>query len=82
MAVRELVPLTQEQEEIRRTCREFAAREIRPISLQVDAADGEVPWEVWRKAAAIGLTSFMLPAEYGGGGLTDCLTACLVQEEL
>jgi acyl-CoA dehydrogenase len=24
----------------------------------------------------------MLPAEYGGGGMTDCLTGCLVQEEL
>jgi acyl-CoA dehydrogenase len=24
----------------------------------------------------------MLPEEYGGGGLTDCLTACIVQEEL
>jgi acyl-CoA dehydrogenase len=78
----ELVTLTEEQEEIRRTCREFAAREIRPISLQVDAADGEVPRDVWRKAAALGLTSFMLPSEYGGGGMTDCLTACLVQEEL
>ena len=78
----ELVPLTEEQEEIRRTCREFAAREIRPISLQVDSADGEVPLDVWRKAASLGVTSFMLPSEYGGGGMTDCLTACLVQEEL
>ena len=77
-----LLPLTEEQEEIRRTCRDFAAREIRPISLQVDAADGEVPLDVWRKAASLGLTSFMLPSEYGGGGMTDCLTACLVQEEL
>src|SRR4051812_11887515 len=24
----------------------------------------------------------MLPEEYGGGGLTDCLTGCIVQEEL
>ena len=77
-----LLPLTEEQEEIRRTCRDFAAREIRPNSLQVDAADGEVPLDVWRKAASLGLTSFMLPSEYGGGGMTDCLTACLVQEEL
>jgi alkylation response protein AidB-like acyl-CoA dehydrogenase len=78
----ELVALTHEQAEIRRTCREFAAREIRPISLAVDAADTEVPWEVFRKAATLGLTSFMLPEEYGGGGMTDCLTACVVQEEL
>jgi alkylation response protein AidB-like acyl-CoA dehydrogenase len=75
--------LSDEQREIQRVCREFAAREIRPISLSVDEADVEQPpWEVWRKAAGLGLTSFMLPAAYGGAGMTDCLTACLVQEEL
>jgi acyl-CoA dehydrogenase len=74
--------LTPEQEEIRRVCREFAANEIRPVSLAVDEADVEVPYEVWNKAAAIGLTSFMLPEELGGGGMTDCLTGCIVQEEL
>jgi len=80
--VRDLLELTDEQLEIQRTCREFAAREIRPISLAVDEADTEVPWEIWRKAAQLGLTSFMLPAEHGGAGMTDCLTACIVQEEL
>jgi acyl-CoA dehydrogenase len=74
--------ITPEQEEIRRLCRDFAANEIRPISLAVDEADTEVPWDVWNRAAAIGLTSFMLPEELGGGGMTDCLTGCVVQEEL
>jgi acyl-CoA dehydrogenase len=74
--------ITPEQEEIRRVCRDFAAREIRPVSLDVDEADTEVPWEVWYKAAALGLTSFMLPEAAGGGGMTDCLTGCIVQEEL
>jgi acyl-CoA dehydrogenase len=74
--------LTPEQEEIRRLCRDFAANEIRPVSLAVDEADTEVPWEIWNRAAAIGLTSFMLPEELGGGGMTDCLTGCIVQEEL
>jgi acyl-CoA dehydrogenase len=74
--------LTPEQEEIRRLCRDFAANEIRPVSLAVDEADTEVPWDVWSRAAAIGLTSFMLPEELGGGGMTDCLTGCIVQEEL
>ena len=74
--------LTPEQREIRQVCREFAEREIRPAAAAVDEADVETPWEVWYKAAALGLTSFMLPEEVGGGGLTDCLTGCLVQEEL
>jgi acyl-CoA dehydrogenase len=82
MSMRDLVQLTDEQLEIQRTCREFAAREIRPISLAVDEADVEVPWEIWRKAAQLGLTSFMLPADHGGAGMTDCLTSCVVQEEL
>ena len=77
-----LVSLTDEKLEIQRLCRDFAAREIRPISLAVDAADVEVPWELWRKAAGLGLNAFMLPAEYGGAGMTDCLTSCIVQEEL
>jgi acyl-CoA dehydrogenase len=74
--------LTPEQEEIRRVCRDFAANEIRPISLAVDEADTEFPREVFNKAAQIGLTSFMLPEALGGGGMTDCLTGCIVQEEL
>src|SRR3954462_2084903 len=74
--------LTPEQDEIRGVWREFAAREIRPISLAVDEADVETPWDVFRKAAALGLTSFMLPDELGGGGMTDVLTGCVVQEEL
>jgi acyl-CoA dehydrogenase len=74
--------LTDEQRDIQRLCRDFAAREIRPVSLAVDEPDVEVPREVWRKAAALGLTSFMLPAEHGGAGMTDCLTSCVVQEEL
>jgi acyl-CoA dehydrogenase len=74
--------LSDEQREIQALCREFAQREIRPIAQAVDEADTEMPWEVWYKAAEVGLTSFMLPEEYGGGGMTDCLTGCIVQEEL
>jgi alkylation response protein AidB-like acyl-CoA dehydrogenase len=75
----ELVP---EQREIQAVCREFAQREIRPASLAIDEADVEMPWEIWHKAAGLGITSYMLPEEYGGGGMTDVFTQCLVQEEL
>jgi alkylation response protein AidB-like acyl-CoA dehydrogenase len=78
----ELFELTEEQREIQALCRDFSAKEIRPISLAVDEADTEMPWEIWYKAADLGLTSFMLPEEYGGGGMTDVFTQCLVQEEL
>ena len=77
-----LFELTSEQREIQALCRDFADREIRPISLAVDEADTEMPWEIWYRAASLGLTSFMLPERFGGGGLEDSFTQALVQEEL
>ena len=78
----DLDDLTPEQREIQALCRDFAEREIRPIAAAVDEADTEMPWEIFYRAAALGLTSFMLPEELGGGGLTDMFTQALVQEEL
>ena len=74
--------LSPEQREIQAVCREFAEREIRPVAAEVDEADTQTPLELFHKAASLGLTSFMLPEEVGGGGMTDCLTGCIVQEEL
>jgi alkylation response protein AidB-like acyl-CoA dehydrogenase len=78
----ELFQLSSEQDAIVSVCRRFAAEQIRPAARQVDEADIEVPWDIWYKAADVGLTSFMLPTALGGGGFTDVLTQCLVQEEL
>jgi acyl-CoA dehydrogenase len=78
----DLVPLTDEQHAIIELVRTFAEREIRPIARAVDEADTEVPWDIWRKATEVGITAFMLPEEYGGGGFTDAFSQCLVQEEL
>lgn len=78
----ELVPLRPEQRDIIDLTRSFAQEEIRPRARAVDEADTETPWDLWRKAAEVGITGFMLPAEYGGGGFTDVFTQVLVQEEL
>ncbi|WP_405561650.1 acyl-CoA dehydrogenase family protein [Streptomyces sp. NBC_01180] len=78
----ELVPLTVDQRDIVELTRAFARDEIRPRARAVDEADVETPWDLWRKAAKVGITGFMLPEEYGGGGFTDVFTQCLVQEEL
>ncbi len=77
-----LFELSPEQREIQELCRDFAEREIRPISLAVDEADTEMPWAIWQRAASLGLTSFMLPERLGGGGMEDSFTQALVQEEL
>jgi alkylation response protein AidB-like acyl-CoA dehydrogenase len=76
------VALTEEQREFVALAREFASREIRPRSREVDEADIQSPLDLWEKAASVGLASYMLPAEYGGGGVTDLVTQCLVQQEL
>jgi acyl-CoA dehydrogenase len=78
----ELVPLTDEQRAVVELARAFAREEIRPRARAVDEADVQTPWDLWRKAAEVGITGFMLPAEYGGGGFTDVFTQVLVQEEL
>jgi len=77
-----VLTLNEDQRAIVALCRQFGEAEIRPAARAVDDADVETPWELWRKAAQVGITGFMLPAEYGGGGFTDVLTQCLVQEEL
>lgn len=75
-------PLTQDQRDIVEMVTAFAAEEIRPRGREVDEADTESPVDIFQKAAKVGITDFMLPEEYGGGGFTDVFTQCLVQEAL
>jgi acyl-CoA dehydrogenase len=80
--IRDGLDLTDEQREFVALARDFAAREIRPRARAVDEADTESPLDLWDEAARVGLSSYMLPAEHGGGGVTDLVTQCLVQQEL
>ncbi|SMD24278.1 acyl-CoA dehydrogenase family protein [Kibdelosporangium aridum] len=80
--VRDAVHLTGEQRQFLELAAQFAARDIRPVARAVDDAQVESPLDLWRAAAKIGLTAFMLPAEVGGGGIVDLLTQARVQEEL
>ncbi|GLZ28409.1 acyl-CoA dehydrogenase [Lentzea sp. NBRC 105346] len=80
--VRDALRLSEEQRQFVELARDFAAREIRPRGRAVDEADTESPLDVWEKASKLGLTSFMLPEKFGGGGITDLLTQVLIQEEL
>jgi alkylation response protein AidB-like acyl-CoA dehydrogenase len=76
--------LTDEQREIQALAREFARREIRPVAAEYDARE-EMPWPVLEKAARVGLMSYGLPEEYGGGGVIDGIvgiTNFVVTEEL
>jgi acyl-CoA dehydrogenase len=68
-------------DELLATARAFARDELRPVALQYDESE-EYPLELIRRAAALGLTCFDLPAEYGGGGVERLEEICLVLEEL
>ncbi len=72
--------LTAEQRELQQLAHEFAARELRPIAAEWDEREAYPP-DLLAKAARAGLTSYAIPAEYGGGG-ADALTSALISEEL
>ena len=60
--------LTQEQEQLRRSVREFAEGEIRPHVMEWDEAS-HFPLEIMPKLGAMGLLGVIFPEEYGGAGL-------------
>lgn len=73
--------LSDEQREMRDLAHRFAEKEIRPIAAEYDELE-EVPWDLLKKAAQTGLTSFFIPEKYGGGGMDDTLSHCLIGEEI
>ena len=76
--------LSPEQIEIRRTVRQFAEKEIKPIALERDREedfDKRFPWDVLAKADKLGLRTLALSEANGGSG-ADALTDCIVAEEL
>ena len=68
-AVRNLYPfvLTEEQEDLRREIRDFAAREIAPNVMVWDEAS-EFPRQLVKKLGKMGLLGIIFPEEYGGAG--------------
>ncbi len=72
--------LSNEQQLIQETIRDFVEAEVRPV---VDEADEnqEFPEEVWDALADLDLTGLTVPEEYGGFG-ADEVTKSVVNEEL
>jgi cyclohexanecarboxyl-CoA dehydrogenase len=56
---------TSEQQELARTVRAFAARELAPRSREWDRT-GEFPKDTWRRMGELGLLGLRVPVEYGG----------------
>ena len=68
--------LTEDQQQLRREIRDFAAREIAPNVLRWDEAS-EFPHDVVKQLGQMGLLGVIFPPEYGGAGLgyTDYMLA-------
>ncbi len=74
------IHLTEEQELIRKTVREFAEKEIAPVSEKL-WEEQQFPYEIWAKAGELGLIGLPYPEKYNGGG-GDWLSFVIVLEEL
>ncbi len=72
--------LTEEQELIRKNMREFAAKYVDPIAVEIDE-NSRHPAELFKKLAEGDWLGIPIPIEYGGAG-ADYLTHIVAVEEL
>ncbi|MCD4789619.1 MAG: acyl-CoA dehydrogenase family protein [Bacteroidales bacterium] len=72
--------LTEEQNMIRETVRDFAEREIKPIAKELDEK-AEFSYDLTKKMGELGLFGMYLPEKYGGQDL-DTLSYIIAVEEL
>jgi short-chain 2-methylacyl-CoA dehydrogenase len=70
----------EEHHMLRRTVRDFAENEIRPLAKDLDEKE-EFSYELTRKMGEIGLFGIVLPEKYGGQGM-DYLSYIIAVEEL
>src|SRR5688500_15027717 len=72
--------LTEEQELVRDTVREFAGGRVAPVAEELDR-EGRFPYELVAELAELGVMGIPIPDEYGGGG-GDTLSYAIAIEEL
>ena len=72
--------LTEELQLLRKSVREFAESEVRPLAKELDET-GRYPRDLFRKAAELGLTGVAFPESHGGAGF-DHIAYTLVIEEI
>ena len=72
--------LSEEQELVQRTARDFAREKVLPLAREIDE-QGKVPKELLAEMASLGFLGIYVPESYGGAGL-DALSYTLVTEEI
>ena len=72
--------LTQEQQLVRDTVREFAESRIAPVAAELDR-EHRFPYDLVEELAGLGLMGMTVPEEYGGAG-ADAVSYAIAIEEL
>jgi len=72
--------LSEEQELLRRTVREFAEGRVDPLAAELDR-ESRFPYELVTAMAELGLMGIPIPEEYGGAG-ADTVSYAIAVEEL
>lgn len=73
--------LTDEQRRLKQAARDFAQKELLPVSTEVERAGGPITYEILRMMAERGFMGLDIPEEYGGLGL-DAMSCAVVLEEI
>jgi alkylation response protein AidB-like acyl-CoA dehydrogenase len=73
--------LSDEQRELVGAARDFALNELRPTADRLQRDGWELPTDLMAQAGSLGLSSYAMPEEFGGGGL-DPVTSAMMMEEL
>jgi alkylation response protein AidB-like acyl-CoA dehydrogenase len=71
--------LSEEQQQVKWSVREFAEAEIAPHVLEWDETQ-HFPIELWPQIAELGLTGVIFPEEYGGAGMGYVEYATIIEE--
>ena len=71
--------LTEEQQMLEKSVREFAESEVRPRAKENDET-GRFPLELFRKAAELGLTGVAFPEAEGGAGFDHVAYSIVIEE--
>ena len=71
--------LSEEQQLLEKSVREFAEAEVRPLAKELDET-GHFPHDVFRKAAALGLTGVAVPEAEGGAGFDHVAYTMVIEE--
>ncbi|HKC64354.1 MAG TPA: acyl-CoA dehydrogenase [Pyrinomonadaceae bacterium] len=71
--------LSEEQQQVKWSVREFAEAEIAPHVMEWDESQ-HFPIELWPKLGELGLTGVVFPEEYGGAGMGYVEYATIIEE--